>query len=506
MIVGVIGPATVEIAKLVGVGPAVAAQVEDRLAGAVAGELGLGAVGVEDPQLGDELRVLAAREQQDPVGADPEVRVAEPLDPRLGSAPREARPPRGSGSRCPAPATSRISRQPSHSPTAEDRYASAIGCGDLGVAEVGAVDRRQVGDFAHPGELAAGVVARAASSSSRRRRRAARRSRAPCGRCGRGRARRRGAPPRAAAGGDDRLDPGVDPLVEPRAVHVEAEDRGRVAGLAPTTAPTPPFGRDLAQREVGERGAQVEAGAADDDRRRPAASAASTSRVGERHVVADREVGSVTGTKPSSRCSSRSCSAARRGAGQHVEPLVDLQRVAVDRDRILAPLAQQLAPARSRRRSCRPRSARRSRGPSRKPARAAAPRRPLSVCEVAASISTVDQLPGLGDPFEVDRLVVAGAAAQPGRVGAARCPRPGPPSSARRSAARARRRARWTTSTSRSIRSTLTGCGSWPSIVAASVSRRGREDEGEGAVVADLLDHLQRLARSRPRSRPGSRR
>ena len=73
--------------ELVLVGPAVAAQVEDRLAGAVAGELGLGAVGVEDPQLGDELRVLAAREQQDPVGADPEMRVAEPLDPLRGQLP-----------------------------------------------------------------------------------------------------------------------------------------------------------------------------------------------------------------------------------------------------------------------------------------------------------------------------------------------------------------------------------------------------------------------------------
>ena len=90
MIVGVIGPAAVRIVKVVRVGPAVAAQVEDRLAGAVAGQLGLGAVGVEDPQLGDERRVLAAREQQDPVGADPEMRVAEPLDPRRRSAPRGA--------------------------------------------------------------------------------------------------------------------------------------------------------------------------------------------------------------------------------------------------------------------------------------------------------------------------------------------------------------------------------------------------------------------------------
>ena len=66
----------------VGVGPAVAAQVENRLARPVARQLGLGAVGVEDPQLGDEGRVVAAREQQHPVGADPEVRIAEPLDAR----------------------------------------------------------------------------------------------------------------------------------------------------------------------------------------------------------------------------------------------------------------------------------------------------------------------------------------------------------------------------------------------------------------------------------------
>ena len=55
--VGVISPAAVEIEKRVGVGPAGAAQVEDRLADAVAGELGLGAVGVEDPQRGHEARV-----------------------------------------------------------------------------------------------------------------------------------------------------------------------------------------------------------------------------------------------------------------------------------------------------------------------------------------------------------------------------------------------------------------------------------------------------------------
>ena len=44
----------------VGVGPAAAAQVHDRLAGAVARELGLRAVGVEDPQLGHEAALARA--------------------------------------------------------------------------------------------------------------------------------------------------------------------------------------------------------------------------------------------------------------------------------------------------------------------------------------------------------------------------------------------------------------------------------------------------------------
>ncbi len=73
-----IGPATVLDREGVGVGPTVTAQVEDRLPRPVARELGLGAVRIEDPQRGDELGVVAAREQQHPVGADPEVRIAEP--------------------------------------------------------------------------------------------------------------------------------------------------------------------------------------------------------------------------------------------------------------------------------------------------------------------------------------------------------------------------------------------------------------------------------------------
>ena len=94
VIVGVTSPALVMIVNVVLVGPARLAQVEDRLAGAVAGELGLGTVGVEDPQLGDVALVVARREQQDAVGADPEVRIADPRGSAPRSAPTGARRPR----------------------------------------------------------------------------------------------------------------------------------------------------------------------------------------------------------------------------------------------------------------------------------------------------------------------------------------------------------------------------------------------------------------------------
>ena len=57
--------------ELAGVGPAGAAQVEDRLARAVAAELGLRAVGVEDPQARDEAGLVGRREDEHAVGADP---------------------------------------------------------------------------------------------------------------------------------------------------------------------------------------------------------------------------------------------------------------------------------------------------------------------------------------------------------------------------------------------------------------------------------------------------
>ena len=75
----------------VGVGPAGGAQVEHRLAGAVARELGLRAVGVEDPQLGHVALVGGLAEQQDAVGADPEVGLADAPDPLLGELPGQRR-------------------------------------------------------------------------------------------------------------------------------------------------------------------------------------------------------------------------------------------------------------------------------------------------------------------------------------------------------------------------------------------------------------------------------
>ena len=73
-------PAAVRTEKLSSLGPAVAAQVHDRLAHAVAGQLGLGAVGVEDAHLGDEAALVGLAQQQDAVRAHARVGRAEGAD------------------------------------------------------------------------------------------------------------------------------------------------------------------------------------------------------------------------------------------------------------------------------------------------------------------------------------------------------------------------------------------------------------------------------------------
>ena len=59
------------------VGPATPAEVQDRLAAAVARQLRLGAVRVEDPQPSDVAGLVRLREQQDPVGGHARVRRAD---------------------------------------------------------------------------------------------------------------------------------------------------------------------------------------------------------------------------------------------------------------------------------------------------------------------------------------------------------------------------------------------------------------------------------------------
>ena len=60
--------------------PAVAAQVENRLASPVTGQRGLGSVGVEDLQPSDVTALARFGQQEDPVGEDPRVGGAQRSD------------------------------------------------------------------------------------------------------------------------------------------------------------------------------------------------------------------------------------------------------------------------------------------------------------------------------------------------------------------------------------------------------------------------------------------
>ncbi len=156
MIVGRISPAAVRIVNSSSSVHPAAPQVERRLAGAVAGQLGLRAVGIEDPQLGDMVAARRARQQQDPVGADPEVRRRRSAARAPASAPRAARRAPRSRSRCPAPATSRTS---SAARSLDGRSIGDDLVRDLVVAAPRAVDQLDARHLAHPGELAARVGA-----------------------------------------------------------------------------------------------------------------------------------------------------------------------------------------------------------------------------------------------------------------------------------------------------------------------------------------------------------
>ena len=216
-------------------------------------------------------------------------------------------------------------------------------------ALAGDVERDDAGQLAQPGELAAGVAARARLHRLDVAAQQLPRTRAPGGRSATRRRRRRARTSSAAPARDHRVDAGVDARVQRLALHRQAGEQRRVAGVG---GPQPAgavgaaasragveqleraddaagasVGRDRARRprgsrrrarraaprrpraascarpaladagsrrraqvELGERGAQVQAGAADDDRRGARRRAApSISAWASRGVVAGAE-------------------------------------------------------------------------------------------------------------------------------------------------------------------------------------------------------------------------
>ena len=143
----------------------------------------------------------------------------------------------------------------------------------------------------------------------------------------------------------------------------------------------------------------------------------------------------------------------------------------------------------------RPRTARRDDGQPRRSGhgnsrRACSPR---NVWLVASGISTCTRSPGGARPPKLTTLLWrVRPRRRSGRC--ARRPRPAPPSCARRTAARARAPAAGRPRRAAASARPSTSCGT--SVLEPGRLRAAprREDEGEGAVVADLLHDLERLA------------
>ena len=95
------------------------------------------------------------------------------------------------------------------------------------------------------------------------------------------------------------------------------------------------------QIELRQRRAQIQARAADDDWATPSRERRVDLGVRERHVLPDRE---RTGNRhePEQAVLQPRLLRGRRGAGQRAQPVVDLQRIGRDGDRVLAASAQQL--------------------------------------------------------------------------------------------------------------------------------------------------------------------
>ena len=212
-----------------------------------------------------------------------------------------------------------------------------------------------------------------------------------------------------------------------------------------------------------ERRAHVEAGAADDDR--PAAPPRADESISD-----SREVGEAPGAElladvddPDQPMLEALALLGARRPRQHLEPAIDLERVAGDRDRVLAALAQALGDGDRDTGLPDPGGAE-----ERQDLHAAPPLAdraeqrccPVSVVEVALEISTSTSSPAAATPSKL--TVLLWRVRPRSRVGSVRLGPSTRTSSVRptkrceRSAAR-----RCTTSTSCCMRSRLTGCGSW---------------------------------------------
>ena len=244
----------------------------------------------------------------------------------------------------------------------------------------------------------------------------------------------------------------------------------------------PGGGRGL-EVEVRERRAQIQARPPDDDRRRALGQQVVDLGVRCRRVLGDavfavdRDISDQAVLEP--------LELFRRGlGGERVQPLVHLNRVRRDGDGALAARAQHLGhldgdlglpdPGRPEDATLRPTS----QLVASTSAQAASAREQQLVAGERRGRGCgdlhVDELAGLAEPGEVDRLVVPRAAAQAlGSVRLGPSTRTSCVVSTNGCCARCARR--WTTSTSRSIRSRFTAWGSWSGRSAASVPRRGEK-------------------------------
>src|SRR5262245_5929164 len=232
--------------------------------------------------------------------------------------------------------------------------------------------------------------------------------------------------------------------------------QGRRAALCELTLDlgTHLLGHGRAQVQVSESRAQVQAGAADDDRAPAIRQQPVDLGVGVLRVAPGAELLARIDEGEEPVLEPLLLRRVRRRA-QHLETAINLDRVAVDRDGVLPALPQALGQRDRHPRFADGRRAEESEDPQ--AARLSSRSDPLSVVEVAAVMSTSTNSPGAAVP---SKLTVLLCRVRPrSRVGSVRL---GP--STRTSILRPTKRSprsrarRWTNSTRRSMRSRLTAC------------------------------------------------